>query len=335
MSNFVRTQHRQPKCPLSKSSIHTSQSTTMAPRRFLSQVLMLFSSFYALLLLVSSRRLPCELSSSWTISSDKNALFFSAFVSDESSQQQQQQQSYTPSAVEDYVMEHAVELGYNGPAGDGCTIWNDASATTPALHAQLQQYAQELADYNRRLANFTAPARDMRALFTNPAAQAQACAQLELHPDGLAGIFTSGQLSHTTRVGLAEPLLPPLRDHGICNVPANQLKSSPQLLSLDYLVHDFAAMCRALTPRSRIVLVDMGASLEYHNAIPRRRVPPSISLTCLHALGCLLITCMPTKPHPRIPLLWCKKYPVRCKSPIIGSMSPSRPTPHPNSIPCA
>jgi hypothetical protein len=33
---------------------------------------------------------------------------------------------------------------------------------------------------------------------------------------------------------------------------------------LDYLVHDFASMCRQLKPSSRIVLVDIGASLDFH-----------------------------------------------------------------------
>ncbi len=35
-------------------------------------------------------------------------------------------------------------------------------------------------------------------------------------------------------------------------------------MSLDYLVHDFEAMCHNLKPHSRRILIDMGASLSFH-----------------------------------------------------------------------
>ena len=35
-------------------------------------------------------------------------------------------------------------------------------------------------------------------------------------------------------------------------------------MSLDYLVHDFEAMCNNLKPHSKTVLIDMGASLQFH-----------------------------------------------------------------------
>lgn len=35
-------------------------------------------------------------------------------------------------------------------------------------------------------------------------------------------------------------------------------------MSLDYLVHDFEAMCMNLKPTSRTVFIDMGASLSFH-----------------------------------------------------------------------
>ena len=40
------------------------------------------------------------------------------------------------------------------------------------------------------------------------------------------------------------------------------------LLNLHYLVHDFGAMCRSLQRTSRIVLVDMGASLKFYGDSP-------------------------------------------------------------------
>jgi hypothetical protein len=49
------------------------------------------------------------------------------------------------------------------------------------------------------------------------------------------------------------------------------------LMSLEYLVHDFAAMCRQLKPTSRTVLIDMGASLDFHAS----DVQPAVYLTSL------------------------------------------------------
>ena len=47
-------------------------------------------------------------------------------------------------------------------------------------------------------------------------------------------------------------------------------------MSMEYLVHDFAAYCRKFTPRTRIVLVDMvGASLSFHGNNDR----PAVYLT--------------------------------------------------------
>ena len=40
---------------------------------------------------------------------------------------------------------------------------------------------------------------------------------------------------------------------------------------MNYIVHDFEAMCHQLKPHTRRVLIDMGASLEFHNN--RRKVP--------------------------------------------------------------
>ena len=38
------------------------------------------------------------------------------------------------------------------------------------------------------------------------------------------------------------------------------------LTSLNYLVHDFERMCLKLKPSSKIVLIDMGESLEFHSS---------------------------------------------------------------------
>jgi hypothetical protein len=61
-------------------------------------------------------------------------------------------------------------------------------------------------------------------------------------------------------VGYVEPLLPPLRHPDFCKKGRNVRIRA--VYDLSYLVHDFGAMCRRLKRHSRIVLVDMGASLE-------------------------------------------------------------------------
>ena len=82
------------------------------------------------------------------------------------------------------------------------------------------------------------------------------CASLKLHPDGLIGLFLSKQLS-LTKSGYIEPLTPPMRSHTFCSNKQN-------LMSLDYLVHDYETMCRNLKPTSKRVLFDLGASLSFH-----------------------------------------------------------------------
>jgi hypothetical protein len=85
----------------------------------------------------------------------------------------------------------------------------------------------------------------------------EVCKQVELHEQGLDGIFKSGQLSRGA-FGKIEPLLPPLRHPEFCG------GSRKFLLDMGYIIHDFGAMCRRLSSHSRIILVDMGASLMYH-----------------------------------------------------------------------
>jgi len=68
-------------------------------------------------------------------------------------------------------------------------------------------------------------------------------------------------LSYTPKSGYLEPLLPPMRHHKICE-PG---KKKQALMDLDYLVHDFEHSCRKLTPTSRRIFIDMGASLSFHS----------------------------------------------------------------------
>ena len=92
------------------------------------------------------------------------------------------------------------------------------------------------------------------------------CDTLELHPDGLQnGIFGRSQMLSKVPNGggYVEPLLTPLRHLEHCY--ADHPFHSPYVMDMHYLIHDFASLCRKLTPTSRTVFVDMGASLDFHD----------------------------------------------------------------------
>ena len=167
--------------------------------------------------------------------------------------------NYTPSIMEQYVLDHADELGYNDAQrekmGHGCPIWTDQSKSE--IYQNLVTYRQELAEYNRLLRNFNHSIKDLRHHLGD---ENDICSTLELHPNGLEGIFSKNSLSYSPKSGYVEPLLPPMRDPDFCF-------NGRKLLSMEYLVHDFAAMCRKLLPTSRTILVDMGASLDFHGSV--------------------------------------------------------------------
>jgi hypothetical protein len=114
---------------------------------------------------------------------------------------------YQPSKVEEYVFKNAQRLGYNemNPPAKTCSLWQD-DKTASEIHSQLLQYERELGDYSKRLKKFPGTVKDLREHLTKD--NHTICDSLELHKDGLAGIFKSGMLSQTTS-GLVEPLLPP------------------------------------------------------------------------------------------------------------------------------
>jgi hypothetical protein len=184
---------------------------------------------------------------------------------------------YIAATSEDFVFRNADALGYNTTGNDnsaGCPIWKTPSATNPTVFADLVQHKKEMIEYNRLIREFTSDVVDLRLhLGKDPSDAYNICKSVDLHPDGLGGIFSSGQLSYTPS-GFVEPLLPPMRNPGFCD--ARDLK-----LDLTYLVHDFGTMCRKLKPTSRIVLFDLGASLQFSGSIS-----PAVYLTELfHKFG--------------------------------------------------
>lgn len=170
---------------------------------------------------------------------------------------------YIPAPIEDYLLKRADDFGYNvrnGRRPRVCTIFKDRNLTT--IYDDLHQYMKELDQYNVLLNNFTG-VPDVRPFIDQ---DPDICSTVELHPDGLSGIFKSGQISNT-RSGFVEPLLPPLRHPGLC------FNRSKYFLDMSYLVHDFGAMCRQLKRHSRTVLIDMGASLAFHDGVDAANQP--------------------------------------------------------------
>lgn len=167
---------------------------------------------------------------------------------------------YEPAKVEAYVLEHTRDLGYSveDPNPTGCNIWKQKEFP---FYQDLQTFFQELEIYSEKIKSFTSLETDLRVLLKeNPDAQDEICHRLELHPDGIPGLFAkSQQYSLTPRTGYVEPLLPPMRHPAIC------LKGNRgHLMRMDYMIHDFAHMCRSLRPGIRTVFIDMGASLDFH-----------------------------------------------------------------------
>lgn len=172
---------------------------------------------------------------------------------------------YQASPVEKWVLKHGEQFRLQRTTkirknmADGCQMWRDPNATS--YYNELQQFRTELADYSHRLASFNRTIKDLRKHLggTDDVDRHAICDTLELHPDGLPGIFPSGMLSKVPGGGgWAEPLLPPLRHPEIC------FQGNSKIMDMGYLVHDFASLCRKLQPHSRTVFIDMGASLDFH-----------------------------------------------------------------------
>mmetsp|Transcript_22801 Transcript_22801/g.52481 ORF Transcript_22801/g.52481 Transcript_22801/m.52481 type:complete len:421 (+) Transcript_22801:94-1356(+) len=178
---------------------------------------------------------------------------------------------YQPAPVEQYVYDHRVELGYEPKdetsASEGCKIWNDPQEST--IYDELHQYRQEIPHYWEALHEYNWIEQnnitDIRKhLFGSDSHHPDFCKNLELDPAGrdlkTAYFNTSQQLSKMQSTGFLEPLLTPMRHPNFC------IRKQGNILNIEYLVHDFAHMCRQLKPTSRIVLLDMGASPRFAGA---------------------------------------------------------------------
>lgn len=164
---------------------------------------------------------------------------------------------YEQSLIENHFISNLEMLGLNiAQRTPTCPlIFN----TSSPIHDHLQRYFSELDRYNDIMNNFKPITTDLRT-YIEPGGEniEQVCNVTKIHPHGLGGIFTNGHVSISNRVGSMEPLLPVFRSHKICT------NTKKYKLSMDYLVHDFYSMCKNLKRHSRLVFVDMGASLQFH-----------------------------------------------------------------------
>lgn len=181
---------------------------------------------------------------------------------------------YHPAPVEKYIVENTQKLGYNRTGNksspSGCGIWKDESLTP--FYKELMLFREELEVYQNKLKAFMEqPDRRIPDVRLGPEDQKeQRCETLNIMD--LDAIFAkSKQLSKSNKHGFLEPLLPPMRHPEICFGNSFQKR----LMDMGYLIQDFSAMCRSLHKQSRIVMIDMGASLEYHNRI---KLAPAVYL---------------------------------------------------------
>lgn len=181
----------------------------------------------------------------------------------------------------------------------------------------MHSFYKELQAYSQLVVNFPGVKNDLRVLLAqNPEKSSEICQQLELHQDGLAVLFPSQQLS-ATKAGYVEPLLPPMRHPQLC-VDYEQAKRRDILLKMDYMIHDFAAMCRALRPSSRTVFIDMGASLDFHGGKQR---PAMYIDTLYRQFGFVFDHIYAFEITKKIPTKYIKKSLTSGCHPIIGLMS--------------
>eukprot|EP00588_Corethron_pennatum_P001021 CAMPEP_0194288090 /NCGR_PEP_ID=MMETSP0169-20130528/36099_1 /TAXON_ID=218684 /ORGANISM="Corethron pennatum, Strain L29A3" /LENGTH=375 /DNA_ID=CAMNT_0039034995 /DNA_START=607 /DNA_END=1734 /DNA_ORIENTATION=+ len=183
---------------------------------------------------------------------------------------------YVPSSLEQYFIKNLDNLGYDSVDDpDTCNIYKDPNITTPSIHAQLIEYSGFLDTYENATKNFEPIPDLLKEIQTSNSHDVCKTARLDPNIDDIRAFFPGNNLC-STQSGFIEPLLPPMRHHGICtNVRAH-------LFDMNYLVHDFEAMCRKLKPTSKRILIDMGASLLFHAAGDVAPVQPVVNLINLY-----------------------------------------------------
>jgi hypothetical protein len=182
--------------------------------------------------------------------------------------------------LEEYVLENGRKMNYHrikiNKRPRGCDIWKYKNASS--VYKELTDYRKELNEYEALLQqhlNSSQQKDDLRLHLTDT--DKSICDTLELHPQGLKGIFknSNGLSQLKGSSGYVEPLIAPLRHPKVC-FPTPEDK---HIMNMGYLVHDFAAMCRHnLKPNSRTVFIDMGAALDFHGT----EITPAVYITKMY-----------------------------------------------------
>jgi hypothetical protein len=227
---------------------------------------------------------------------------------------------YHAAPVEDHVILHAPEMGFESEADPtGCAIWTDPSFVH---YNSLQQYLNELQHYTEWVETFPPITEDLRDLIRTQQQQSatafdvakrHVCARLlnnkKSNDDGgVEQWFTqSRQLSHTQHGGYVEPLLPPMRHANIC------LDRDQYIMNMEYMVHDFHYLCRQLTPTSRTVFLDMGASLDFHGdlnspAMYATKIFRKFGFVMDHIYAFEITPKEPNEVFDKVPIDWMPAY---------------------------
>lgn len=206
-------------------------------------------------------------------------------------------QEYVPATAEANVIEES--KNYENKRS-GCLIWNEDSPLRQDLKDALNQWKQELNQYNTKLRQKKEFTPDVRTLFKDDYSNIEeVCQQYADPPPNIAttnslpaassisdpktveykqslrgrnlGIAAnlrqeyfhgSQQLSYLPKYGYMEPLLPPLRHPDMC--PRSSPDSNMHISDMSYLIEDFGHICRNVIKKDkRTVFVDMGAAYNY------------------------------------------------------------------------
>ena len=98
---------------------------------------------------------------------------------------------HQPGSVEQHILNHPHELDYHNPNGAmTCPIWKNQTATEDICKS-MRTHNDELSQCNKLVVAFK-PVDDLRkSMDLNGSNRKEVCQSVQLHPDGLSGIFKS------------------------------------------------------------------------------------------------------------------------------------------------
>lgn len=166
-------------------------------------------------------------------------------------------------------MDHLDDLGLNDPQhSKGCTpffqLQSDYdgrvaqevnSVVSEDMASKFASYVHDLEAFAEHRKEFVPPVNNVMKTIkkSSPKDIPEICKLLRYPEGSVDTLFKNSELSYSSSMGYMEPLFSPMRHPRFC------FENEKYILSLEYLVHDFEAMCNALKPHSKVVMIDMGA----------------------------------------------------------------------------